>query len=105
MRREVLESASYPEIRFEATVVAAEEASQGRYRLRLAGRLTLHGVTQSQEMGAELLVFDDGVRLRGESSLRMSDYRIRPVTALGGAIKLKDELRLSFDLAAIWEGP
>ena len=28
----------------------------------------------------------------------MSDYRIRPVTALAGAIKLKDELKVTFDL-------
>jgi hypothetical protein len=35
----------------------------------------------------------------------MSDHRIRPVTALGGAIKLKDELSLSFDLVGLPEGP
>ena len=41
-----------------------------------------------------------GVRLTGESTLRLSDYRIRPVTALAGAIRLNDELRLVFDLVA-----
>ena len=33
----------------------------------------------------------------------MSEFGIRPVTALGGTIKLKDELKLSFDLAALPE--
>jgi hypothetical protein len=50
---------------------------------------------------AELLVFNDGVRLAGRSVLRMSEYGIAPVTALGGAIRLKDELRVSFDLAGL----
>ena len=53
---------------------------------------------------AELSIFDDGIRLRGEFPLRLSDYRIKPVTALGGAIKLKDELKLSFDLVGLPEG-
>ena len=52
----------------------------------------------------ELQVFDDGLRLRGECPLRLSDYRIRPVTALGGTIRLKDELKLSFDLVGLPEG-
>jgi hypothetical protein len=29
-----------------------------------------------------------------------TDYGIRPVTALGGAIQLRDQLRLSFDIVA-----
>jgi hypothetical protein len=42
--------------------------------------------------------------LRGEFGLHMSEYRIKPVTALGGSIKLKDELKGSFDIAGIPEG-
>jgi hypothetical protein len=33
----------------------------------------------------------------------MTAFEIRPVSALGGAIKLKDELRVSFDLVAFPE--
>jgi len=36
--------------------------------------------------------------------LNMSEYRIKPVTALGGSIKLKDELKVSFHIAGIPEG-
>jgi polyisoprenoid-binding protein YceI len=105
MRREVLETAAFPEITYRSVHVAEEATSPGRYRLRIDGRLSLHGVTRPHPVVAELLVFEDGLRLRGESALRMSDYRIRPVTALGGAIKLKDELSLSFDLVGLPEGP
>ena len=99
-RRDVLETAAYPEIRFEAGDATAGQAGPGQYQLRIHGRLALHGVTRPHEMDARLIVYDDGVRLSGETALRLSDYRIRPVTALGGSIKLKDQLRLAFDLAA-----
>lgn len=104
MRGEVLETATYPRIGFRAAVVSSERLGQGQYRLRLSDPLSLHGVTRPQQVDAELLLFDDGVRLRGEFPLRLSDYRIRPVSALAGAIKLKDALKVSFDLAAVPEG-
>jgi polyisoprenoid-binding protein YceI len=105
MRTEVLEPARYPEIRFHSTDVLVTPSSPGRYQLRMGGRLSLHGVTLPHEIDAELLVFSDGLRLRGEDSLRMSQYRIRPVTALGGAIQLKDDMRLEFDISAFSERP
>jgi polyisoprenoid-binding protein YceI len=105
MRRDVLETPRYPEITYEAAKVAADLVGTGRYRLRIGGRLALHGVTRPHPVEAELLVFDDGLRLRGEATLRLSEYRIKPVTALGGTIRLQDELKLSFDLAGLPEGP
>ncbi len=105
MRGEVLEAAAHPEIRFQAAVAASERIEPGRYRLRLGGSLALHGITRPYQADAELRIFDDGVRLRGEAPVRLSEFGIRPVTALAGAIQLKDELRVAFDLAAVPEGP
>jgi polyisoprenoid-binding protein YceI len=105
MRNDVLATAAFSEIKIDAAVVANERVSPGHYRVRLGVTLSLHGATRAQHTDAELLIFDDGMRLRGESALRLSDFGIRPVTALGGAIKLKDGLKVSFDLAALPEGP
>ena len=105
MRREVLETAANPQVTLQAGVVESERVAAGQYRLRLSGRLSLHGVTEPVDIDAELSVYQDGVRLRGEFPLRLSDYRIRPVTALGGAIRLRDQLRVSFDLGAWQEAP
>jgi polyisoprenoid-binding protein YceI len=99
MRTEVLEAATYPAIEYRADDVAFGRIEAGRYRLRITGQLTLHGFTRPQQIGAELVVFSDGIRLRGGAELQLSDYRIRPVTALGGTIKLKDDLRVTFDIA------
>jgi polyisoprenoid-binding protein YceI len=98
MRREVLETAVYPEIRFEAGYFTASPVTGNQHRVALRGLLALHGVTNHHEAETNALVYEDGIRLSGESGLRPSEYRIRPVTAVGGTIKLKDQLRLVFDL-------
>jgi polyisoprenoid-binding protein YceI len=104
MRREVLETARFPQIVFRTVEVAGEPAGEDRYRVFLGGRLTLHGTTQPLGSDAELIVAPDRLRLRGACQLRTSAYGIRPVTALAGAIRLKDELRVSFDLVSLPEG-
>jgi polyisoprenoid-binding protein YceI len=63
MRREVLETAAFPEITYRSVHVAEEVTSPGRYRLRIDGRLSLHGVTRPHPVVAELGV----ARLRGRS--------------------------------------
>jgi hypothetical protein len=40
----------------------------------------------------------DTLRAAGEFSVLQSNYEIRPVSAAGGTVKLKDELKLSFDI-------
>lgn len=103
MRREVLETSTYPEIRYEAQDVSSSPTGPGRFQLRINGQLTLHGVTRPHPIDAEMRIHVDGLQLLGGGSLRMSDYRIKPVTALAGAIKLKDELKVSFELVGMPE--
>jgi polyisoprenoid-binding protein YceI len=105
MRRDVLETANYPEIVYRTDGAVAEAIAPGRYRLRLDGWISLRSVTHEHQVDAELLVFGDGIRLRGGSALRMSDYRIKPVTAAGGTIRLRDELDVAFDIAGLPEKP
>jgi polyisoprenoid-binding protein YceI len=98
MRGEVLGTAAHRDVRFESTTVTPARLSDDRYRLRIEGMLSLRGVTKPHTVEAEMTVFDDAVRLTGESALWQSDYGIEPVTALGGAVRLKDQLRITFDL-------
>ena len=104
MRGEVLETASYPEVGFRGTDISGDQLSVGRYRVRIDGQLSLHGVTNPHRVEAQLLIYEDGIRLSGGVPLRLSDYRIRPVSALGGAIRLKDHLQFSFDVVGWKDG-
>ena len=100
---EVLETDAAPTTIFESEYVEAESLGGGRYRLDIAGWLSLHGVRQPYRIDAELSETGDRLRLRGRDVLAMSDFRIKPVTALGGTITLKNEVALAFDLVAVPE--
>ena len=101
MRDEVLEAASYPEIIYESSRMSSlQQLGEGFYSVMLNGELTLHGVTHKQPVPARVTVSGAVLRAAGEFGLRQSDYEIQPVTAAGGTIKLKDELKLSFNISA-----
>lgn len=101
MREEVLETGKYPDIFFESTNVSASRLARGRYRLRIIGDLSLHGVTHNNLwIYAKVVLAEDGLRAEGEFSLQQTDYAIKPFSAAGGTIKVKNELKFSFDIAA-----
>lgn len=102
MREQVLETGRFPEIVFESTSVAAGRLSGERYRVRVIGDLTLHGVTgRNLWIQAEVKPTGDGLRAQGEFTLRQTDYQIKLVSVVGGALKVKNELKFSFDIVAI----
>jgi len=100
MHEEVLESDSFPDVVYECSRGSASKTGEGQYWIALNGDLTLHGVARSQPVSARVSINGNTIRAAGEFSVRQSDYEIRPVSALGGAVKLKDELKLSFDITA-----
>jgi len=100
MRDRVLEIGKYPEIVYECSRVTVNKAGEDRYSTSLNGDLTLHGITRGQSVSVKVAVTGDMFRGFGECSLRQSDYNIKLVSALGGGLKVKDEVKLSFDLVA-----
>ncbi len=98
MHGEVLETARYPEADFQSSTITASSLADYQYRLRIAGQWTMHGVTHPEQFEAVLKLATDGILLAGQLTLLQSRYGIRPVSALGGTIRLKDEVRLGFDL-------
>lgn len=101
MRDEVLETDGFEEIVYECPRAASiQKISEGQYMVTLNGDLTLHGVTQAQPVPARVTIQGDTLRAAGDFSIRQSDYEIRPVSAAGGTVKLKDELKLTFDITA-----
>jgi polyisoprenoid-binding protein YceI len=100
MHEEVLESGSYPDIVYECSKLTASKTGEGQYWGALNGELSLHGVTRSQPVSVRVTITGDVLRAAGDFSVRQSDYEIEPVSAVGGTVKLKDELKFSFDITA-----
>jgi|HubBroStandDraft_6_1064221.scaffolds.fasta_scaffold78633_2 polyisoprenoid-binding protein YceI len=101
MHHDVLESDAYPLISFDSTSVKATLLSTGQYRVEVTGPMTLHGVTNDQTISVRAIVGPDRLRASGEFTLRQTDYGIELVSVAGGALKVKDEVKVSFDLIAI----
>jgi polyisoprenoid-binding protein YceI len=100
MNDQVLEVSKYPEIAYEAAVVSVTRLEGALYSASLSGNLTLHGVTHSQPIPARITVFDEMVRASGEFTMRQTDFGIKPISVAGGALKVKDDIRFSFEMVA-----
>lgn len=98
--QDVLEGAVYPEILFEASRIALTGGPGGPLQATLDGVLTLHGVSRPQQVAARVYPTGDTLRAQGEGSLRLTDFRIEPVSVAGGMLKVKDEVKLAFDIVA-----
>lgn len=100
MQTEVLESDGYSNIVYECAKLTASKTGEGQYWVALNGELSLHAVTRTQPVSARVTLNGDTLRAVGDFSVRLSDYEIKPVSAAGGTVRLKDEIKLSFDITA-----
>jgi polyisoprenoid-binding protein YceI len=88
----VLDTSQFPEIRFRSTAV--ELAGDGRWAV--SGDLTLHGQTRPVKLEVRV----QNGRYQGSAQLKQRDFGIEPISIGGGAVKVKDELRVEFDIVA-----
>ncbi len=98
MNQDVLETSRYPDIEFDSSQVSASKAGDGQYWINLVGELSLHGVTSSQPVSAQVSILGNMLRAHGEFSVSQTAYGIKPVSIGGGSLKLKDELKCVFDI-------
>lgn len=87
---EVLDSERFPEIVFRTT--SAESAGAGRWTLR--GNLTLHGETRAVTVEA---ILKNG-HYTGHATVKQTEFGMKPVRVAGGAVRVKDEVRIEFDV-------
>ena len=100
MREEVLEVDKYPEIVFKSTKIDIDKSENGQYQAKVFGELTLHGVTKSGLITAMVTMSDNNLHAKGNFDLHQTQYSIKPVSAGGGTIKVKDQLKFTFDIVA-----
>ena len=86
----VLDSDKFSEIRFRSLTI--EKTGEGKWRVH--GDLTVHGQTHP----VLVEVTGEPGHYRGSASVKQTDFGIKPVTAAGGTIKVKDEVRVEFEI-------
>jgi polyisoprenoid-binding protein YceI len=89
----VLDVDKFPEISYQSTTVT----SKGGAHWEVRGNLTLRGQKHSVVVEVTL----EGVHYRGSASIKQSDFGIEPIRIAGGAVKVKDELKIEFDIVPV----
>ena len=100
MKAEVLETENFPEIVYEAPSISVTKMADMLFSATLSGSLTMHGVTRNQPIVVRVALLGSMLRASGDFSLDQTDYNIKLVSVAGGALKLKNELKFSFEIVA-----
>jgi polyisoprenoid-binding protein YceI len=88
----VLDVEKFPEISFQSTTVSSR--GEGHWEVR--GDLTLHGKKEPVTVD---VTFKDG-HYRGSAALKQTTFGMTPISIAGGTVKVKDEVRIEFDIVA-----
>lgn len=75
----------------------ATALENGNYKVKASGDLTVAGVTKKISLEFNVNVTPNKVTLKGEKSLKMTDYGIDPPKALLGTITTGDEITITFN--------
>jgi polyisoprenoid-binding protein YceI len=86
----VLDSERFPEIGFRSTRI--EHISDRKWLVH--GELNMHG--QTRPVSAD--VTEQNGHYRGTAELKQKDFGITPISLGGGTVKVKNELRVEFDI-------
>lgn len=94
----VLHPDQYPDIVFQSTSVTAKPAKTGGYDVKLAGDLTLHGVTRRIEIPATVTVSGNEMRAVGKFSIDRDDFKVKATSAAHGMVRVSNSVNFEFDI-------
>jgi polyisoprenoid-binding protein YceI len=89
-----LGASRFPEIRF--TADAIEKTGDG---YRLTGELRIHGKSRTQVIDLRTEDLGDSWRMSAQSTVRQSDYGVKPYSLLLGSVRVADDVTVSFTAA------
>lgn len=82
----------YPSITFRSTDITAVDTG-----FRLTGMAEIHGVSREVTVDVNVTDLGDRWHLVSETAVRQSDYKITPYSQMFGAMKVVDEVTVTFD--------
>ena len=86
----VLDTTKFPEIAFRSSRV--QKMAEGQWKVD--GMLSLHGVSKPVSVNVKRT----GDSYGGHTTIKQTDFGIKPVTVGGGLIKVKDEVDVDFQI-------
>jgi len=88
----------HPNINFKLTEVSSLNVNGDKIDVTLTGNLTMAGVTRKVELKSTGVNNKSGAyAFKGSISLKMSDFKMKPPTAMMGVMKVGDNITLKYD--------
>jgi len=98
LREIVLQPDQYPDITFRSTSVTGKAAGGNQYDLKIAGNLTLHGVTRQITIPTKVTVTGNDLRAQGEFSVNRDDFKVKATSAAHGLVRVRNKITFTFDI-------
>ena len=98
LREIVLQPDQYPDITFRSTSVTGKAAGANQYDLKIAGNLTLHGVTRQITIPTKVTVTGNDLRAQGEFSVNRDDFKVKATSAAHGLVRVRNKITFTFDI-------
>ncbi|HXM48992.1 MAG TPA: YceI family protein [Pyrinomonadaceae bacterium] len=98
LREIVLQPDQYPDITFRSTSVTGKAAGANQYDLKIAGDLTLHGVTRQITIPTKVTVTGNDLRAQGEFSVNRDDFKVKATSAAHGLVRVRNKITFTFDI-------
>lgn len=91
---------AYPNISFVLSSATVTSAGGNNYKLNCTGNMTIAGTTHQTELLANGLYnpADKSFTITGVKKMKMTDYKVKPPTALFGTITTGDNISISYNL-------
>jgi len=97
---DVLDVSQFPSITFRSRSVSGKQVSPGLYEIQVTGDVTLHGVSRSLTLPMRVEVAAERLTATGKTVLRQADFGMKPVSAGGGTVKVKNEVEIDYRIVA-----
>jgi polyisoprenoid-binding protein YceI len=94
-----LKAEKFPYITYEYTNTLSAETKGDLSTLKVNGNLTIGGVSKPVDLILKVVNLDNGdVQIKGSRKILMSNHGIKPPSFMAGAIKVDDEIEITFDV-------
>ncbi|HEX6914486.1 MAG TPA: YceI family protein [Chitinophagaceae bacterium] len=97
-----LNADKYPTITYAATSASVTAVNGTTFTIRSNGKLSIAGTTKDTEVIATLTMnADKSITVVGTKKFKMTDYGVKPPTAVFGTIKTGNEITVSFNIKLV----
>lgn len=93
-----MESAKYPNLRFDLDRVSAGDESSDSLSVTLHGAFQIHGVSREVELPATVMFSQDTIRVRSDFPMNLKDYKIGGLSKFLGMFKMYEDIVVHVDL-------